>query len=68
MEGSGHESSSGESMEGHDRTDEEEEGPDVTYDDLHQLEDDRHMDEGENSLPGALGFVLDEAIEKLGDM
>jgi hypothetical protein len=37
MEGSGPESSSGESMGGENLTDEKEAGPDVTDDDLHQL-------------------------------
>jgi hypothetical protein len=68
MEGSSPELSSGETMNSENRTDEEEAGPDVTDEDLHQLEDDRLVDEGENSLPEALGFGLGESTEKLWDM
>jgi hypothetical protein len=46
----------------------EEEESQVTDDDLAQIEDERLLDEGQNSIPEALGYGIDDAIERLDDM
>jgi hypothetical protein len=46
----------------------EEEDAQVTDDDLHQIEEQRLLDEGENSIPEGLGYGIDDSIERLGDM
>jgi hypothetical protein len=51
-----------------DEEEEEEEDLEVTDDDLIEIEDEHLVDEGDNSLPAALGYDIDESIERLGDM
>jgi hypothetical protein len=53
-------------VDGDGRSGEEEADSEVSGDDWLQLEDDCHVNEGENGFAEALGYRIDEAIERPG--